>query len=432
MFEPSAVSTLIEQMRGPEAGAMPPVPVAQPGAEAPIAPPQASGRNLLTQLGISGPALQSLDAARSRSRQATDQAAQAIAANQETIRELSSDFGPRPTPPTLQEIGPAPEAQETDPMRVFGQTLPLLAMLGGLFVKNNATAALNAGATAIEAARNNDEQAYARARQEWTDSIEAITANNATRLQQYQAILTDRNLDMDERMARLQALAAAEQNALRLSQLASGQVAELTQGVELEMRANEMLTNAYLAQQRISGEGAGAQSALANRMAAQATTAQLVLTQIARARDLATNSNTTGWGSLLSAAPGSDSANLAATIDQIVANIGFDRLQQMREMSPTGGALGNVTERELALLQSVVASLRQSQSRDQFLNNLGIVERQYQNSMANIQRAYQQDFGAGPQQTPEASAAPATGVSPYTTATDDDIMRQLRERGLVE
>ena len=37
----------------------------------------------------------------------------------------------------------------------------------------------------------------------------------------------------------------------------------------------------------------------------------------------------------------------------------------MRENSPTGGALGQVTERELAFLQSVEGSLDQAQSEDQ-------------------------------------------------------------------
>ena len=53
--------------------------------------------------------------------------------------------------------------------------------------------------------------------------------------------------------------------------------------------------------------------------------------------------------------------NLRATIDTIVANIGFEKLQEMRETSPAGGALGNVTERELQFLQSVRGSLDQIQ-----------------------------------------------------------------------
>jgi hypothetical protein len=79
---------------------------------------------------------------------------------------------------------------------------------------------------------------------------------------------------------------------------------------------------------------------------------------------------TTGYGALLSAIPGSPQRDLAGLLDTIKANVGFDKLQQMRAASPTGGALGNVTERENALLQSVLGNLEQSQSKEQLVYNL--------------------------------------------------------------
>jgi hypothetical protein len=66
--------------------------------------------------------------------------------------------------------------------------------------------------------------------------------------------------------------------------------------------------------------------------------------------------------------------NLRATLDTIMANIGFEKLQEMRETSPTGGALGNVTERELAFLQSVRGSLDQIQDPAQLREVLGQVK----------------------------------------------------------
>lgn len=240
---------------------LPPPPAPQVGAEAPIAAPENSGRNLLAQLGISGSALERLDVARQRS-DATTQAAMAqVATNQDEMAALTAPLPPRAPPPTLDEVPKAPTQAPTDPLRVFGQVLPVLAMLGGAFVRNNATAALRAGAAAMQAARDNDEQALETAHQQWTDSLQAITTNNATRLQQYQAILDDTQLTMDERMARLQALAASEQNALRLQQLASGQVSELTEGVMMELRANEILTDAFLRQQEINAAQQGATAA---------------------------------------------------------------------------------------------------------------------------------------------------------------------------
>jgi hypothetical protein len=65
---------------------------------------------------------------------------------------------------------------------------------------------------------------------------------------------------------------------------------------------------------------------------------------------------------------------LKEILDTIKSNIGFNKLQEMREGSPTGGALGNVSDRENKLLQSVIASVEQSQSRGQCMANLRRVD----------------------------------------------------------
>ena len=81
----------------------------------------------------------------------------------------------------------------------------------------------------------------------------------------------------------------------------------------------------------------------------------------------------TGFGSYLSAVPGTRAHDVSALVTTIKANIGFDRLQQMRESSPTGGALGAVSEREMDQLSSVLGNLEQSQTEEMFLFNLNRV-----------------------------------------------------------
>lgn len=71
--------------------------------------------------------------------------------------------------------------------------------------------------------------------------------------------------------------------------------------------------------------------------------------------------------------------NLRARIDQLKADIAFERLQQMREESPTGGALGNVSNIELGLLQSTLGNLDTTQSPDQLRETLNSVQRHYVN-----------------------------------------------------
>jgi hypothetical protein len=104
---------------------------------------------------------------------------------------------------------------------------------------------------------------------------------------------------------------------------------------------------------------------------------------------------TAGFGGLLANIPGTKARNLQADIDTIKANLGFQQLQAMRDASPTGGALGQVTERELGFLQSTVASLDQLQSPDELRKALNQIKVHYNNWLNAINK------GAAP--------APTTG-----------------------
>ncbi len=72
-------------------------------------------------------------------------------------------------------------------------------------------------------------------------------------------------------------------------------------------------------------------------------------------------------------------ANMDEAIAPIIANLGFDKLQAMRDASPTGGALGQVSNIELAALQKSLASLSLNQDAEQFEANLKKVQKHYRN-----------------------------------------------------
>lgn len=55
--------------------------------------------------------------------------------------------------------------------------------------------------------------------------------------------------------------------------------------------------------------------------------------------------------------PGTPQWELASALETIASNVSFEKLQQMREASPTGGALGQVSDFENRLLQGVLGSL---------------------------------------------------------------------------
>lgn len=83
------------------------------------------------------------------------------------------------------------------------------------------------------------------------------------------------------------------------------------------------------------------------------------------------------FGGMLSNFGGSEAKDVGELLKTVEANISFDYLQAMRASSPTGGALGQVSERELALLGATAGSLDQSQSSEQLLETLNRLDRQF-------------------------------------------------------
>ena len=86
----------------------------------------------------------------------------------------------------------------------------------------------------------------------------------------------------------------------------------------------------------------------------------LVIKNIALARQNINNPDTfmgfkipvTGFGAWLKDVPNTQAKGTAGMIATIKANIGFAELNDMRQASPTGGALGQVSNKEIDFLQS--------------------------------------------------------------------------------
>lgn len=158
---------------------------------------------------------------------------------------------------------------------------------------------------------------------------------------------------------------------------------------------------------------------IANRPAAERLQArrqqQATLIDDTIDRALALTSNwSTGAGSYLKALPLTDARDLGALLDTIKANVGFEKLQEMREASPTGGALGAISDFENRMLQSVLSSLEQSQSPEQFKENLELVREQVRNIVHGSEQQFADTYqGAGATGT----AAPRRRV--YNQATGE-------------
>ncbi len=95
--------------------------------------------------------------------------------------------------------------------------------------------------------------------------------------------------------------------------------------------------------------------------------------------------STTGiQGQALRNVAGTSAFALARKIDTIQANLSFDRIAEMRKNSPTGGALGQVSERELSLLGAAVVSLDQANSEEEVRRAFEKVLTHYNNWKAVI------------------------------------------------
>src|SRR3990167_5868368 len=68
----------------------------------------------------------------------------------------------------------------------------------------------------------------------------------------------------------------------------------------------------------------------------------------------------------LASIPGTDAANFKARLDTLKSQVGFSVLQEMRNNSKTGGALGQVSDRENVMLQNNLAALDRAQSEPEF------------------------------------------------------------------
>lgn len=117
-------------------------------------------------------------------------------------------------------------------------------------------------------------------------------------------------------------------------------------------------------------------------------------------------------GRLMSSISGTAAFDTQRIVDTIKANIGFDKLQEMRDLSPTGGALGQVAVQELEGLQASIASLDSKMSPTQLRANLQRVREHYVAWRRAVEQQHQQRYGQESEdwQSEGADGAPQPGA----------------------
>ena len=122
---------------------------------------------------------------------------------------------------------------------------------------------------------------------------------------------------------------------------------------------------------------------------------------------------TTGWaGVRLADLEGTEAHQLRNELSTLHANAAFGRLQEMRDQSKTGGALGQVSERELALLRDAYGSMMNSMNADDLKYNMRRYLDLSHNSMVRAHEAYFQQFGRYAPSDPRALGKEAMQLRP--------------------
>lgn len=126
-----------------------------------------------------------------------------------------------------------------------------------------------------------------------------------------------------------------------------------------------------------------------------------------------------GW--LTSGVPGSKAYRLNSLLTTVKGNVGFDKLQDMRANSPTGGALGSVSEQENTTLQSTSGSLENANTKEDLLFNLKRLKEMRISSVGRMRDAYEKDFVDFVTPTLNAQNISTMSDADFNNLTADDI-----------
>lgn len=195
----------------------------------------------------------------------------------------------------------------------------------------------------------------------------------------------------DEALARREAMKASATEQAKLQQQLQYKpqvkAAEMRQQLEYEPKIKEATDFATA-----KGEFAGALPRLESSVKDAERKSSVVRSAFNTIFPLIKESNLGNIGDIAaSVRKTGEAATLRAQLDLIKANLGFDELQAMRDNSPNGSAVGQVTERELTFLQSVSGNLTTNQNPDVLKRTLQDVMQMIESRPQRIREAIERD-----------------------------------------
>lgn len=126
--------------------------------------------------------------------------------------------------------------------------------------------------------------------------------------------------------------------------------------------------------------------------------------------------------------PGTPAHEARSALEEIKNNIGIDELQRMRQSSPTGGAMGNVSDRDIALLTGALGRLEVEDDPERMAENLEFIATTYQRILA----AAEQDATAAQRRMQEREQrgryGPPVPARPAAQESLDDLLNHYAPR----
>jgi hypothetical protein len=181
---------------------------------------------------------------------AQGQAAQApiIAQMMQSLSQDKARFDKIADSYTPYQPPPPPTPPVNDPLKGFGSAAAIFAAIASAFTRTPATAALNGMAAAMNAAKQNDFQAYQANYQRWQDATANMLAQHKLQAQDMQEALDKMQTDLSTGLAMAKAVAAQSQDQIAqrladegdIEKLYQLQTARMTAADNLQKNANAM------------------------------------------------------------------------------------------------------------------------------------------------------------------------------------------------
>lgn len=121
-------------------------------------------------------------------------------------------------------------------------------------------------------------------------------------------------------------------------------------------------------------------------------------TTATRIRDHEGTPGILGFKGMFPNKPGGDAADAQAQLDVLKSQVAFGVLQAMREASKTGGALGNVSDKESERLENNLAALARAQSYPAFKKAMDDIVSYADEAEQRMTSAFDQTYGSRPKQ----------------------------------